>query len=330
MLQRPSISLSCLLIVVIIGALSAAEVGAQSARGSSEGELIAFIRNGDIWLMNPDGSSQRPWVSGIGNAKGRMSWSPDNKRLAFSRQGKATINYPEGGGGYHSLYDCFYAYIDSIGKHDNFWMSFTNSLGSQGPDWAAKAPLICFSHDLMGNTVDASMPNYAIGLFHVETKELRVFELPKDSMMLMALMPALSPDGGKICFVLGGAKKSQMDRLGMLIIPADKINMTSAQLVEAASKMPDASSPAWSPDGKLIAYMQNDGIYVANVDLTGARKICSPGEGLWVTGFPTWSPDSKKLAFATSNGSIYTVNLDGTGLKRISGPGNDANPAWTR
>jgi Tol biopolymer transport system component len=50
---------------------------------------------------------------------------------------------------------------------------------------------------------------------------------------------------------------------------------------------------------------------------------------LWLTGNPTWSPDSKKLAFSTSNGSIYTVNLDGSGMKRISGPGSDINPAWS-
>ena len=87
---------------------------------------------------------------------------------------------------------------------------------------------------------------------------------------------------------------------------------------------------AFESSGKLIAFLKNDGVYVTNSDLSNPRLVCKPEEGLWVAGMPSWSPDSKKLAYGTSNGAIYTVNLDGSGMKKISGPGNDSNPAWTK
>jgi Tol biopolymer transport system component len=298
--------------------------------GQTSAEKIAFIRNGDIWLMNADGSDQKPWVAQITNAKGRLSWAPDNKRLVFSRQGKVDIKYPEGGGGYHLLYDLFYAYIDSIGVKDNFWYGFTMTLGAQSPDWSKDGSVIGFSYDLSGNTVDATAPDYTVGFFNTTTEEITHITLPKEERNLMALMPAISPDGKQTCFILAEMLKAQMKKLGMVVTSTDKVTKSGAELVEMASQIPDALSPAWSPDGKLIAFLKTDGVYVANSDLSNPRLVCKPEEGLWVAGMPSWSPDSKKLAYGTSNGAIYIVNLDGSGIKRISGPGNDSNPAWTK
>lgn len=299
-----------------------------NSQSKSDGK-IAFIRNDDVWLMNADGTGQRPWVAGIANAKGRLSWSPDGKKLAFARQGKVDIKYPAGGGGYHYLYDLFYAYTDSIGSTDNFYMGFTNNLGSQSPDWAANGDLICFIFDYMANKVDATMMDYAVGLYNTETQESHYLEMPEDTLDFMPLMPCISPDGSKVCFVLAVLDNMQLKKKGLVITPSDEIAMTSGELLEMAKKTGEASSPAWSPDGKKIAFLRTDGVYVCDNKLENTRLVTKPEEGLWLTGNPTWSPDSKKLAFSTSNGSIYTVNLDGSGMKRISGPGSDKNPAWS-
>jgi TolB protein len=241
-------------------------IQAQDVTKSSQGEQIAFIRNGNIWLMNPDGSNQRPLVDGIGNARGRLTWSPDGKRVAFSRQGRVQINYPEGGG----------------------------------------------------------------GLYNTESQEISKITLPKAEKSLMALMPTVSPDGSKVCFVLAEFVSSQMKQLGLAVVPVNGAEPSSEDLLAMAEMIPDGTSPAWSPDGKKIAFLKNDGVYYANVDFTGEKLVTHPDEGLWVSGIPCWSPNSDKVAFCTSNGSIYTVNLDGTGMKMISGPGNDSNPAWSK
>ena len=59
--------------------------------------------------------------------------------------------------------------------------------------------------------------------------------------------------------------------------------------------------PAWSPDGKRIAFTSNrDGnyeIYVMNADGTGLRNLTQPpGAGQ----LRAWSPDGKRLAFISN------------------------------
>jgi len=80
--------------------------------------------------------------------------------------------------------------------------------------------------------------------------------------------------------------------------------------------------PAWSPDGRLIAFFspqsgQDDRVWVMQPDGSGAHRMGDPlpkglatGSGSWA---PQWSPDSARLAFDASNGisnsALYVVNL---------------------
>jgi len=55
---------------------------------SPDGESIAFVVDGTIWLMNADGANQRSLVEGD-----NPTWSPDGLRLAFSR-GVGSLDCP--------------------------------------------------------------------------------------------------------------------------------------------------------------------------------------------------------------------------------------------
>jgi Tol biopolymer transport system component len=82
-------------------------------------------------------------------------------------------------------------------------------------------------------------------------------------------------------------------------------------------------SPAWSPDGKLIAYNRNDGIYVVNTDGSNAHNISSPSQNVsdMPDQSPVWSPNSQQIAFRSTRDGIeqvYVVNVDGSGLTRLS------------
>ena len=94
-------------------------------------------------------------------------------------------------------------------------------------------------------------------------------------------------------------------------------------------------SPAWSPDGRRIAYVSFENrrseIYVQDLR-SGARKRASARPG--VNGAPAWSPDGRKLAVSLSrqdgNLDIYTLDLDSQMLTRLtSGAAIDTEPAWS-
>lgn len=99
-------------------------------------------------------------------------------------------------------------------------------------------------------------------------------------------------------------------------------------------KAPDAS-PAFSPDGKRIAFMsQRAGgfeIFVMNADGSDQQQLThftEQGRGALA---PTWSPDGKRIAFSTRIPpiNIYVMNADGTGATKVSDEGGGANPAWS-
>ena len=68
-------------------------------------------------------------------------------------------------------------------------------------------------------------------------------------------------------------------------------------------------SPAWSPDGRRIAFHRDGDVYVANGDGSD-EKILAPGSS------PTWSPDATRLAFTSTKG-ISVMNADGSDVRTL-------------
>ena len=83
--------------------------------------------------------------------------------------------------------------------------------------------------------------------------------------------------------------------------------------------------PAWSPDGRRIAYSAPDArkgeaIWIMNADGSGARTLTHPGTGS--DQHAAWSPDGERIAFdRTTHGpswvDIWIMNANGTGAKRV-------------
>jgi Tol biopolymer transport system component len=90
--------------------------------------------------------------------------------------------------------------------------------------------------------------------------------------------------------------------------------------------------PRWSPNGKLLAYVGiRGGIYVIRPD-GSHRRLVTKG-GLADDG-PTWSPDSKRIAFTrqvtASRWRLYVVKVGGSGLRPLtSGSIPAVNPSWS-
>jgi Tol biopolymer transport system component len=63
--------------------------------------------------------------------------------------------------------------------------------------------------------------------------------------------------------------------------------------------------PAWSPDGKRLAFDGDGGSYVINADGSNLTHISTEG------GSPSWSPDGQRLLLSTAEG-FKIVNADGS------------------
>jgi hypothetical protein len=97
-------------------------------------------------------------------------------------------------------------------------------------------------------------------------------------------------------------------------------------------------TPAWSPDGRFIAYsrlpdtlLAHPRIWVMNADGTSQTQLTQAGDYVDDTQ-PSWSPDGTQIAFARSMfggpRNLYVINVDGTGLHRVSGV-VASQPKWS-
>ncbi|MEO5811730.1 MAG: Tol-Pal system beta propeller repeat protein TolB [Rhodanobacter sp.] len=93
-------------------------------------------------------------------------------------------------------------------------------------------------------------------------------------------------------------------------------------------------SPAWSPDGKKIAYVSfesgNSNIYIQDIT-TGSRQLVS-AHAKGINGAPAWSPDGTKLAIALSyvgNLELFVLDLGSRQETRLThNLAIDTEPVW--
>ena len=85
---------------------------------------------------------------------------------------------------------------------------------------------------------------------------------------------------------------------GLLVTPALGIGSRLLDLIQSPPGRPDVQTPAWSPDGRRIAFLSrrdgNKAVYLVNADGSGQRRLTRDASN---TATPAWSPDGRKIAF---------------------------------
>ncbi|MFO7732483.1 MAG: PDZ domain-containing protein [Candidatus Aminicenantes bacterium] len=119
---------------------------------------------------------------------------------------------------------------------------------------------------------------------------------------------AVSPSGARAVFEFRGE---------IVTVPAEKGDPRNLTRTTGAHER----SPAWSPDGKSIAYFSDASgeyeLHVRSQDGRGEARSFKPG-GSGYYGSPAWSPDSRKIAFADNSLTLYWIDVQTGAVQKIA------------
>jgi len=138
------------------------------------------------------------------------------------------------------------------------------------------------------------------------------------------ITPSLSPNGKFLAFAakVAGRFKIFVAELGAGNRPIGP----ARQLTSGAGH---DEQPAWSPDGKKLAYVshedKNVGLFVVNADGSGAAKAADLSLN-FRDACPAWSRDGTRIAYS-NEGALWVVPADGGQPEKL---GDDAwFPSWS-
>lgn len=117
-------------------------------------------------------------------------------------------------------------------------------------------------------------------------------------------------------------------RYGLYVADADGRNSE-----EILSSSQPILSPAWSPDGRKLAYVsfESDRPAIYIQDLASSQRIRATSFS-GINGAPDWSPDGRRLAMSLSKDGqpeIYVMNIGDRSFQRLTNNSAiDTEPSW--
>ena len=249
---------------------------------SVEGK-IAFVKNGDIWRW----SSGKTHQVTRGNHYEGPAWSPDGTRLAASFMGEnhsEIVIITEAGARVRQLTRNFST------------ASIKHQAWGRKPAWSPDGRRVAFVSD-QGPLVNG-----------VKTLDMSLFVVGTDGSNLSRLMvqkpgtggldwPTWSADGIRIAYTAFDSEPSQIQ----------VYNLSTGEWRNLTAHPEGAYDPAWSPDGKWIAYVVRErgrhDVYVMRADGTEPVRVTDTG----VNRAPAWSPDGQLLAYLANTGGCFDL-----------------------
>jgi hypothetical protein len=279
-----------------------ASVPPADASFPGENGKIAFVRDGVIHTIDPDGTDDTPLVPGQTPA-----WSPDGKKLVFTRSDGLYVSAADGTGAVRILADSWP--YSAAWSPDGAKIVYVD-LGDCGTWGCDSARLYTFNSDGSSRTL----------LYGA-------VDQPRN--------PQWSPDGRKILVhqVSLNGSGCISDCEYVYAIAADGTGVTQ----RLSSPLDRDSFPSWAPDGSKILFehyrsSSEWGIYTMNPNGTGQALLLA-GQPIYPG---AWSPDGKKIAVSgyppgctsSCQVEVLTMNADGTGLTAIPNTTGGGGPDW--
>ena len=257
-----------------------------SAVWSPQGDRIAFLSsrrgNGyEIYLMNPDGSDQRPLREASPVVPfSAFRWSPDGTRLAYANSGSVYV-----------------IAVDGISAPVNVSVYKSPDSSDTDPNWSPLGDkLVVLNFTACGGCSDLYVVNASDGSGRYQLSTGTGFDAS----------PRWAPAGDLIAYEGDRAPYGR----GLYVTPAD--GMGPETLVSGGAG--SFGGPAWSADGSRLAFRSGVGVpHAVNADGSGLTPLTDVQS---TTGDIFWSPDGSLVAFHNSNADgwvdIFVVASDGT------------------
>ena len=146
----------------------------------------------------------------------------------------------------------------------------------------------------------------------------RVGIVPINGLLTSGDLPEIlsfdwSPDGNKFVMDAGTHIVVDFGRFSTNIYTAAADGTNLINITHDTNILND--QPAWSPDGRQIAFVRWDQTKAATIDVINGdgsnRRSIASGS------YPSWSPDGAKIIFIGGS-QVYTVNPDGTNLTQLT------------
>jgi TolB protein len=291
--------------------LLALGLGATCASSSGSGDRIVFVAtvDGDQEIFQLDPATGA--VTRLTDHKGRdfgPRWSPDRKQVVYLSEEAdgVQINVVSQMGG-------------SATRLTRNVVTNASLQGSPDPKWAPDGKRLAFISQKDGNPEVYLMKADGSGLTRITSNAVE------------DRLGDWSPDGEWLVFYTVGFGAEP----GLWLRNPDGVNV--ARLTQGQD-----AQPAWSPDGRHIAFVRTAGgnadIYVVSKQKDGAWQDNTEPVRLTQDKAddhsPVWSADSRTLAFVTTrhgNADIYTIRADGSKEQRLTKNGaDDLAPVWSR
>jgi Tol biopolymer transport system component len=229
--------------------------------------------------------------------------------------------------------------IYSIDRDGTNVKALTNDGHSHGPAWSSDGRRVLFIHDSALQTKPAYKEEKEFDSYH--PVELYVMDRDGGNRHLLRRMEPViygavwSPDGKTLavsCIPEASANRSQSDdepaHAGLFLLPADARG-------EPRLLFQDALTPAWSPDGKKLAFSVERprgqwAVHIANSDGSNDAQLTEPA---LMAGSPAWSPDGRLIAFDAGqrNQQIFVMDADGSRQRQVTTDSNWScgHPTWS-
>ncbi len=292
------------LIPILLIAATACSTGSQSTGDFKIALTPARQGQNGIFVMNSDTTGGKLLTPDPGAQLRLTSWSPDGKRIAFltnrsKDHGDASIL-----SSYRMPFHFLLYAMNAAGGSEKRLLKVPVSSFAWSPD-GQRLLYISSYEDPQHNDLDVlkgkKIPMSAIYLLNLQTGESeRITSFGRHCS------GAWSPDGSQLALSFGTEQASD-------IYLADFNAQTTRRLTDSQAVY---AKPAWSPDGRLLAYISipaadmekpEAGVFIMESSGANKRRISSTAASN-----VTWSPDGKMILLQSAAGITLT---DSAGAK---------------